>query len=99
MEDSFYLTTLSSKGQLTLPKALRENLNLEEGQRLIVEEAPGGFFVKKASVREASEDLEESEWAELERLAEETGKIYKTGQAFLKSLKVKVKPKATSKIK
>lgn len=85
--NSGYLAILSSKGQLTVPKELRHRLNLVEGQRLFLEEDHGALLVKKASIQEVSEDFEETEWDELQKLASAKGKAYKTGKAFLKSLK------------
>ncbi len=35
-------TTLTSKGQITLPKLVRERLALKQGDRLEVEVGPGG---------------------------------------------------------
>lgn len=40
-------STLTSKGQITLPKALRDSLHLKAGDRLIFEESEdGGIFIK-----------------------------------------------------
>lgn len=89
--ESNHLAILSSKGQLTVPRSLREKLKLGKGQRLLLEESEGGIFIKKASIREAGEDLElgDQEWEELKELASPKGKIYRSGRAFLKSLKTK----------
>ncbi len=87
--ESGYLAILSSKGQLTVPKELRNRLKLVEGQRLFLEEDHGALLIKKASVQEVVDDLEEKEWDELKRLASAKGRIYKTGKTFLKSFKTK----------
>ncbi len=87
--ESSYLAILSSKGQLTVPKALREELHIEEGQHLLLEAVQEGLLVKKASFQTSDEDLEEAEWKELQKLASEKGKTYKSGKAFLKSLRAK----------
>ena len=86
-----YLAILSPKGQLTVPRSLREKLKLETGQRLLMEEKEGGVLIKKAAVKEVHEDLEleEREWKELEKLAAAKGKTYRSGKAFLKSLKAR----------
>lgn len=89
--ESNHLAILSSKGQLTVPRPLRERLKLGTGQRLLLEESQGGILIKKASIQEAEEDLElgDDQWKELKRLASAKGKTYRSGRAFLKSLKIK----------
>ena len=48
------LTTLTSKGQMTLPKAIRDELNLKTGDQIdIVKE--GGAYVLRPRNRSASE--------------------------------------------
>ena len=39
-------TTLSSKGQLVLPAAVRRKLHLNQGERLSVEVREGGIFLR-----------------------------------------------------
>lgn len=41
-------TTLSTKGQVILPKAIRERRKWEAGTRLVVEETPEGVLLKPA---------------------------------------------------
>jgi AbrB family looped-hinge helix DNA binding protein len=43
-------TTVSTKGQVILPKAIRERRNWGEGTRLIVEETEAGVLLKEAPV-------------------------------------------------
>ena len=85
--ESGYLAVLSSKGQLTVPKPLRKRFHLVDGQRLALEGRSQGSLVKKATIQGVDEELEEAEWEALKRLASKKGKTYKTGKAFLKSLK------------
>lgn len=48
------LTTLTSKGQMTLPKAVRDDLNLKPGDQIdVVKE--GGRYVLRARNRSAGE--------------------------------------------
>ena len=84
-----YLSILSSKGQLTVPKSLRKQLNLREGQKLLLETSGDRIIIKKARVEEAGDEFEEEEWNQLKKLASKKGKVYKTGKSFLKSLKIK----------
>ena len=41
-------TTLSTKGRITLPKAIRQALHWEAGVRLVVENTPEGVLLKPA---------------------------------------------------
>lgn len=41
-------TVMSTKGQVILPKALRESRNLRPGARLVIEETAEGILLKSA---------------------------------------------------
>jgi AbrB family looped-hinge helix DNA binding protein len=41
-------TVLSTKGQLILPKAIRQERRWEAGTRLLVEDKPGGVLLREA---------------------------------------------------
>jgi AbrB family looped-hinge helix DNA binding protein len=43
-------TTVSTKGQVILPKAIRQRRNWAPGTRLVVEETPDGVLLKAAPV-------------------------------------------------
>jgi AbrB family looped-hinge helix DNA binding protein len=43
-------TTVSTKGQVILPKAIRERRNWQPGTRLVVEDTSDGVLLKPASV-------------------------------------------------
>jgi antitoxin PrlF len=57
--------TVTSKGQVTLPRAVRARLGIRTGSRIRFTLPPGGGFEAHPVVREL-EDL----WAELDRAAE-----------------------------
>ena len=82
------LAILSSKGQLTVPRQIREKLDFEKGQKLLLEIMEKTLVVKKATIQ-VEENLEAEEWEELKKLASHKGKTYKTGKSFLHSLKAK----------
>lgn len=48
-------TTVSTKGQVILPKAIRQRREWDAGTRLIVEETPDGVLLKRAPAFESSE--------------------------------------------
>jgi AbrB family looped-hinge helix DNA binding protein len=43
-------TTVSTKGQVVLPKAIRERRNWLPGTRLVVEDTPNGVLLKRAPI-------------------------------------------------
>lgn len=40
--------TVTSKGQVTIPKAIREKLALQAGDEILFEETPAGIMVSRA---------------------------------------------------
>ncbi|MCL5063487.1 MAG: AbrB/MazE/SpoVT family DNA-binding domain-containing protein [Firmicutes bacterium] len=66
------LSRVSANGQLTVPKAIRERLNLREGDRVAFVEESGRVILTKATVL-ALRDLQETmqQEAEAQRLVEE----------------------------
>ena len=48
-------TTLSTKGQVILPKAVREHRDWKPGTRLVVEETAAGVLLSRASPFEPTE--------------------------------------------
>ena len=48
-------TTVSTKGQVILPKAIRERQRWHSGTRLLVEETPEGILLREAPVFPASQ--------------------------------------------
>ena len=69
-------TTVTKKGQITIPKSIREKLRLREGDKVIVKFSGGKAFVKKipsifdleASVP-VTEDMRKLSWEEIEKKA------------------------------
>ncbi len=51
-------TTLTSKGQITLPKALRDKLHLSHGDKLIFEEGEDGTITMRPYKKYAIKDLQ-----------------------------------------
>jgi AbrB family looped-hinge helix DNA binding protein len=51
-------TTVSTKVQVILPKAIRQRREWDAGTRLIVEETPDGVLLKRAPIFEPSEPKE-----------------------------------------
>lgn len=47
------VSTLTSKGQMTLPKEVRDDLNLKTGDKLEFTKVTGGYMLKPRNVRAA----------------------------------------------
>ena len=54
---SMEVSRISSKGQVTIPKAIRERLNLEEGDKVAFIEENGKIVISKSSVAALKEFL------------------------------------------
>jgi AbrB family looped-hinge helix DNA binding protein len=52
-------TRISTKGQVVLPKAVREEQGFRAGDRLVVESTANGVTLRRASVEEAHTRLED----------------------------------------
>ena len=76
--------TVSSKGQVTLPKTVRELLRIKLGDYIRFKPISGGVLLSKIILE--SEELSDAEWKALERLASQRGRRYKTAKAFLRDL-------------
>lgn len=75
---------ISSKGQVTLPKPVRQLLRVGVGDFLRFKPVAGGVLVTKIALE--PEEFSEAEWNTLERLANQRGRRYKSAKAFLKDL-------------
>lgn len=75
---------ISSKGQVTLPKPIRELLHVGVGDYLRFRPVAGGVLLTKISLE--SEEFSDAEWNALERLAAQRGRRYKSAKAFLRDL-------------
>ena len=53
-----YTAKVTSKGQVTIPKALREELGIEEGDYLLMENEDGRLVARPSAIR-PTEDFEE----------------------------------------
>ncbi len=48
VKDAAVTTTISTKGQVVLPKAVRDRLNLRPGTKIVIEDTPDGVLLKRA---------------------------------------------------
>lgn len=75
---------ISSKGQVTLPKPVRELLHVTVGDYVRFKPIAGGVLITKISFD--AEEFSDAEWKALERLANRRGRRYNSAKAFLKDL-------------
>jgi AbrB family looped-hinge helix DNA binding protein len=86
MNTETIITTISSKGQVTIPVKIRKLLHITSAGDLVgFVPSKNGVFIKHLEIKE--EDFTQEEWDKLEKLANKRGKTYKDARAFLKELK------------
>ncbi|MEW6008879.1 MAG: AbrB/MazE/SpoVT family DNA-binding domain-containing protein [Candidatus Omnitrophota bacterium] len=82
------IAKISTKGQITIPKVVRQRLNLnEKGDIIGFEITSQGVIMKHLNVTESEQDYTENEWKKIEQLARGKGKTFKTASGFLGHLK------------
>lgn len=75
---------ISSKGQVTLPKHVRQLLHLGMGDYVRFKPMTGGVLITRISLE--VEEFSEAEWKALEQLAHQRGRRYRNAKTFLKDL-------------
>lgn len=80
------VVSISSKGQLTLPEAVRKKLGLAKGDMLDVEEKDGQIILKPVSVLPVRmySDSEIAEWEKENALTDDEAKALHAGLDRLK---------------
>lgn len=70
-------TTLTSKGQITIPKEVQKKLNLHQGGKLVLVEENGNIILRKVSLeevrREALENYESGDTLTHEEVFDDLG--------------------------
>jgi AbrB family looped-hinge helix DNA binding protein len=87
METVLEVTKISSKGQIVLPKSIREKLNIKKGSLFAMQARKGLIMLKMITNPVLKEDLETLESVEIAWKEIESGKYRKSSkEAFLKEL-------------
>ena len=76
---------VTSKGQVTIPSTIREILKIEPGATVIFKVTDRGVILTPCEIIE-KQVYSAREWREIERLAAEKGKAYKTSRAVKKHI-------------
>lgn len=81
------IATISSKGQITIPKEIREKLGIQnKGDVVGFEITNRGVLIRHLEIKESSDNFTSEEWKKLEKLANTKGKTYSNAKAFLKAI-------------
>ena len=78
------VATVTSKGQVTLPKHVRELLRIGRGDYVRFRPTTAGILMTKIALE--AEAFSQAEWKALGRLARQKGRRYTSAKAFLKDL-------------
>ncbi len=80
------MAKMTSKGQVTVPSAIREIFNLKKGSAVIFKVTDKGVFFLPCEIKEKGSYTRE-EWAKIEHLVAERGKSYSTAKGAIKHIK------------
>jgi len=83
----YYLSHVTSKGQTTIPRAVRSILGLKEGSEIAFKPASHGFMLVRVTTTIKEENpYTPQEWKRIEKLASAKGKTFHGAEAALKHL-------------
>ena len=82
-----YVSHITSKGQTTIPRAVRAMLGLREGSEIAFKPAAHGFILVRVTTTIKEENpYTPQEWKKIEKLASAKGKTFLSAEAALKHL-------------
>lgn len=86
-KNRLYLSHMTSKGQTTIPKPVRDILGLKDGSEIAFKPTVDGILIVRITTTIREEDpYTHAEWKIIERLAAEKGASFKNAKAALKHL-------------
>ena len=82
-----YISHVTSKGQTTIPRAVRTMLGLKEGSEVAFKPAIGGFMMIRVTptIKEEA-PYTPQEWEKIKKLAAAKGRTFKSEKALLRHL-------------
>jgi AbrB family looped-hinge helix DNA binding protein len=80
------IAKMSSKGQVTVPAAIRDVFNLKKGSSVMFKLTEKGVLFMPCQITER-ETYTQEEWGKIERLVAERGTTYETAKGARKHLK------------
>jgi len=86
-DKKYYVSRITSKGQTTIPRAVRAMLGLKEGSEIAFKPATHGFMLVRVTTTIKEENpYTPQEWKKIEKLASAKGKTFHSTEAALKHL-------------
>jgi len=86
-KDRYYVSHITSKGQTTIPRAVRLMLGLKEGSEIAFKPATHGFMLVRITTTIREENpYTPKEWEKIEKLASAKGKTFRSPKEALKHL-------------
>ena len=83
----YYISHITSKGQTTIPRAVRAMLGLKEGSEVAFKPATGGFMMIRVTTTIKEDDpYTPKEWEKIKKLASAKGRTFKSEKALLRDL-------------
>lgn len=83
----YYVSHITSKGQTTIPRVVREMLGLKEGSEIAFKPANHGFMLVRVTTTIKEENPYNSkEWKKIEKLASAKGRTFHDADAAIKHL-------------
>ena len=80
------MARMTSKGQVTVPAAIREILNLKKGSAVAFKVTDKGVYFVPCEIT-PKEAYTREEWGKIEHMVAERGKIYKTAKEARRHLR------------
>ena len=81
------MSHITSKGQTTIPRAVRAMLGLREGSEIAFKPSPGGFMLLRVTTTIKEDNpYTPQEWKQIEKLASAKGKTFHSADAAIKHL-------------
>jgi AbrB family looped-hinge helix DNA binding protein len=83
----YYMSHITSKGQTTIPGAVRKILGLREGSEIAFKAASGGFMLMRVTTTIKEDNpYTPKEWKKIEKLASAKGKTFPSAESAIKHL-------------
>ena len=84
---SYYMSHITSKGQTTIPRAVRAILGLKEGSEIAFKPASGGFMLMRVTTTIKEDNpYTPQEWKKIEKLASAKGRTFHDADTVIKHL-------------
>jgi len=84
----YYMSHITSKGQTTIPRAVRAMLGLKEGSEIAFKPASGGFMIMRVTTTVKEDNpYTPLEWKKIRKLALAKGETFHSAESAIKHLR------------